>query len=175
MNDKNDDAREGFGDADEKPPKKKPFLEFDMKEGIELGETLEAGMGAIKGVLGGFLNMAQDLIGPEGMKNLEAARWLSHVAASLDDLANSLADDSLVPVGKAGELECFIERVDDELEGSKFATQTASFKSRLREAAAIANEWDSNAPDETRNRQLEQLNNSVGFFRAAAAINEHDD
>jgi hypothetical protein len=169
----NNNADRENGSAGEKP--KKPFLEFDMKEGVELGETLEAGLGAIKGVLGGFFNMAQELLGPEGMKNLEAARWLAHVAASLDDLATSLADDSLVPVGKAGELTCFLERVDDELDGSKFATQAASIEARLKEAAAIANDWDRAAPAESRNVQLERINNSVGYLRAAAAVNDKDE
>lgn len=159
--------------SDDSQNKQKQEVNFQFDgDGVKLdgdvGEAIGKGVDALKSLIGGFAQMAQDMIGPEGMKTLQAAQWLSQVAASIQQTADGLRDSDKVPLGKSGEIACFLERLEAELQGSKFETQQPSFRTRLETCSEIV-ERTAESDHAASSSDLKQLNDAVGYFHAAAA------
>lgn len=72
--------------------KEKSDQEFNFSFDGDVGDALGQGMDALKSVLGGIVDAVQDAIGPEGMRNLEAAQWLTQVATWLESVATGLRE-----------------------------------------------------------------------------------
>ena len=133
----------------------------------DVGEALEKGMDALKSVFGGIVDMVQDTIGPDGMKNLGAAQWLTQVASSLEEAATGLRDGA-VPSGKAGEISCFVDRLEDELKGSKFESQMSTLRDRLQKALQ-AIERVSGTESPISSGDVDMVADAAGYFTAAAS------
>jgi len=135
----------------------------------DVGEAVGQGMEALKMVLGGIVDMAQGLVGPEGMRGFEAGQWLAQVGASIEEIATALREQETVPAGKGGEITCFLERIDAELKGSKFESQTPAFRQRLEEISQLLERAGAEETSRPTAGDLQQLTNSAGYFRAAAS------
>jgi hypothetical protein len=141
----------------------KKTVEFKFDGNV--GNSLQAGFGALQQVFEGFAKMAQNAIGPELVKNLQAGGWLGSVADTLDAIAAS--NGSGVPGAQAGELACYIERLESELTGSKFAPQLGSFRNRL-ESAAAATERAMQSGGGISREDAQIVAAAAGYFRASA-------
>ena len=129
----------------------------------DVGDALEKGMDALKSVFGGIVDMVQDTIGPDGMKNLGAGQWLTQVSTSLEEAAKSLRDGA-VSAGKAGELSCFLDRIEEELTGSKFESQLPSMLQKLQTALTVVQSGDSSDL-----AGIDAVADAAGYFSAAAS------
>lgn len=134
--------------------------EFPADE--QFGKALEAGLGAIQQVFSGFAKVARDLAGSEIMKNFQAAAWLASVADSLESVVSGTSITGTL----VGELNCYQERMAEELAGSKFAS-IDSFRERLDAAVAILQRaMQSREPVSDGDAQA--VATAAGYFRAAA-------
>lgn len=97
---------------------------------IKAGGGLEGAMAALQKVFEGVAAAAKKAIGPERLRNHEAAEWLGRVAACLAETAAALRDTTHAQ-GKAGELAFYSEQLDAEIKGSKFEAQHAALRRRL--------------------------------------------
>lgn len=152
---------------DESNAKQEQKFNFSFKG--EPGDALGQGMDALKSVLGGFVNMVKEAIGPEGLRNLEASQWLTQAAACMTEVATGLRERGAVPTGKAGELTCFRERVDAEIRGSKFESQLPSLRQRLDDALQFIEQRSGSEGSAVSERDINRLSDSAGYFNAAAA------
>jgi len=160
-----DDAKK---DTDQGPDDKpQPEVTFSVDGNV--GEAVGQGMEALKMVLGGVVNMAQELVGPEGMRNFEASQWLAQVGASIEEIATAFREQETVPAGKGGEITCFLERIDTELKGSKFESQIPAFRRRLEEISQLLDRAGAEETARPTAGDLERLTDSAGYFRAAAS------
>lgn len=130
-----------------------------------LGNSLQSGLGALQQVFEGFAKMAQNAVGPDLVKNLQAGSWLGNVADCLDAIATS--NGSGVPGNQVGELACYSERLDAELTTSRFASQIPSFKLRL-EAATAVTERAMQSGGEISREDARTVAAAAGYFRASA-------
>ena len=112
-------------------PNGEPEAEQSPEAKMPIGDGLQAGLGAIQQVFEGIVNAAKNAIGPEVLRNLQAAGWLKQVAECLDALAAGLRATAEYPPEKAGELACHVERLEVEVKESKFEVQLTSFRQRL--------------------------------------------
>jgi len=161
MDDAKKDSDQGYDKTQQ------PEVTFSVDGNV--GEAVGQGMDALKMVLGGIVNMAQELVGPEGMRNFEASQWLAQAGASIEEVANGIREQGAAPAGKGGEITCFLERVDAELKGSKFESQIPSFRQRLNDTLQFierTGDTESSAPDA---QDINRLADSAGYFHAAAA------
>lgn len=137
---------EAAGSGEKPPPKEMDFA-----------GALDKGMAALQNAFEGIVNAAKKAIGPELLRNAEAAAWLGGVATCLEATA---AAPTTALAGKSGELACHLERLDAELNGSKFEGQKASFRQRLEAVvAAIGSGGAASA----------KAQEAAGYFRAAAS------
>ena len=145
------------------PANPKPELKFSFEK--DLGGALQGGMEAIKKLFEGFATMAQGLVGPEAVRNFEAGQWLERVAICLDETAALLREASQVTPEKTGELTCFLERVEEELKGSKFASQQSALHQRLQNIHDQISTPGDSVPFRV---QATQVAEAAGYFHAAA-------
>lgn len=136
-------------------------VEFRFDE--QFKGSLESGLGALQQVFAGFAKMAQNVAGTEVVRNLTAGTWLGSVADCLEAIASS----GTVSGAQAGELACHVERLSEELAGSKFAGQAASISSRLNAAVAVI-ESASKSDGRIAAADLQSVATTAGYFRAAA-------
>lgn len=160
----NDTTHESPDESNAKPEQK-----FNFSFNGEAGDALGQGMDALKSVLGGFVNMVKEAIGPEGIRNLEASQWLTHAASCMSEVATGLRELGAVPAGKAGELTCFRERVDAEIRGSKFESQLPSLRQRLDDALQFIEQRSGSEGSAVSEQDINRLSDSAGYFNAAAA------
>ncbi len=152
---------ETLGTEQNNIPEKTVEFKFDGK----LGDSFQAGMGALQQVFEGFAKMAQNAVGPEMVKNLQAGGWLGSVADCLDVIAASTG--SGVPGSQVGELECYVEQLESELTGTRFAPQIGSFRNRLDSVSTItARALQSGGGISREDGQI--LAAAAGYFRASA-------
>lgn len=130
-----------------------------------LGNSLQSGLGALQQVFEGFAKMAQNAVGPDLVKSLQAGSWLGNVADCLDAIATS--NGTGVPGNQVGELACYSERLDAELATSRFASQIPSFKLRL-EAATSVTERAMQSGGEISREDARTVAAAAGYFRASA-------
>ncbi len=83
---------------------KKSGQAFNVSFDGDVRDAVGQGVDALKSVLGGFVNAVKEAIGPEGIRNLEASRWLAQAAICLEAVAMGLRVHGKIPPGKAGEL-----------------------------------------------------------------------
>lgn len=129
----------------------------------QFGKSFEAGLGALQQVFAGFIKMAQDTVGPELIRNIQAASWLSSVAECLDVIANA----GQITNHQAGEIDSFVERCQSELNSSRFASQIPSFQSRLSAVAALAARTAGPA-EKLSAEDIRSVASAAGYFRASA-------
>lgn len=129
----------------------------------QFGKSFEAGLGALQQVFAGFVKMAQDAVGPELIRNIQAASWLSAVAECLDAITNA----GQITNHQAGEIDSFVERCQAELNGSRFASQIPSFQSRLGAVAAVAART-AGTDEKLIAEDIRILASAAGYFRASA-------
>ncbi|MCP4787317.1 MAG: hypothetical protein GY903_14010 [Fuerstiella sp.] len=161
MSDKGGNA----GDQSETDPEQEINFSFEG----DVGDALGKGMDALKSVLGGFAGMVQDAIGPEGMRNLEASQWLTQVASCMEEVAAGLRDSGAVPAGKAGEVSCFLDRIEEETKGSKFESQLSSLRQKLEDASQTIQRASGSGSAAVSEQDISGLTDSAGYFNAAAA------
>lgn len=154
--------------SDEKRNQQDGEVKFSF-DADDVGQAFGKGMDALKQVMGGFVEMAKEMVGPEMMRNLEASQWLSQVANSLEEAADGLRESGSAPPGKSGEISCFIERLDAETQGSKFESQRESFLSHLDGAHQLVKQLTTAETDVEHAGKIRQLEDAAGYFRAAAA------
>ena len=135
-------------------------FEFDPKT----GDGLQKGMEALQQVFGGFVKSIKDAIGPEMMRNLEAAQWLGQLAECLEQIATGLKESGEVPSESAGQLEFFVDQWDSALQGSKLESNQESLRKRLESAQQAIVQT---TPD-TASRQAAVIAQAAGYFHAAA-------
>ncbi len=153
------------GDESKKDSEQEINISFDG----DVGDALGKGMEALKTVLGGFAGMVQDAIGPEGIRNLEASQWLTQVASCMDEIAAGLRDNGVVPSGKAGEVACFLDRIEEETKGSKFESQLASLRQKLEDVSNTIKRASGSDSAAVSEQDINGLADSAGYFNAAAA------
>lgn len=149
--------------------KKTSAQEFNFSFDGDAGDALGQGMEALKSVLGGIVGAVKEAIGPEGIRNLEASQWLTQAASCLEAVATGLREQGKVPAGKAGELTCFLERVRDEVKGSKFESQLSSLRQRLEDALQLVERSGGAEGSAVSEQDINRLSDSAGYFNAAAA------
>ena len=116
---------------------------------------------AMKKLFEGFATVAKQAIGPELLRNLEAASWLGRVATCLDETGASLNQPPTVVAGKSGELACYLEQLDAEVKGSRFESQEDALRHRIEGVVqAIIGKSQTDA-----SRTVAE---AAGYFRAAA-------
>ena len=142
-----------------------PFrIEIDPQSREKLQEGLEGGVNMIQSLFTGFVKSIQDAMGPDMLKNLSAGQWLVQVATSLEEVCEAWRAGQPTPSGKSGELACYIERLDEEIQGSRVANQLAALRERLSNAIAAV---DQASPDAQPN-SLRLLSDTVGYIQATA-------
>jgi len=160
-----DDAQENKKDQDQ-PTSPEPEVTFSFDSNV--GDAIQGGMDALKMVMEGVVSAAQEMVGPEGMRNLEASQWLAQVATTVEEIATGLEQKAPL-AGKAGEIACFLEQVESEVKGSKFQAQLPSFRQRLEEVTQLLDRPGGEGSSPPTADELKQLNDSAGYFRAAAS------
>lgn len=135
-------------------------FEFDSKT----GDGLQKGMEALQQVFGGFVKSIKDAMGPEVIRNLEAAQWLGQLAECLEQIATGLKASGEVPSESAGQLEFLADQWDGALVGSKLESNQESLRKRLESAQQAILQT---TPD-TASRQAELIAQTAGYFQAAA-------
>lgn len=139
-------------------------IDIDPKIGEKFQEGLQSGVDVIQGLFSGFVKSIQDAMGPDMVKNMSAGQWLLQVAASLDEINDAWRAGHSTPTGKSGELACYIERLEEEIQGSRVANQLATLRERLRNAIAAL---DHASPD-SQSSSLRMLSDTVGYIQATA-------
>ena len=134
-------------------------FQIDPKIGESLQGGLQGGFEAIGQLLTGFVQSIKDAVGPELMRNLSAGQWLATVAASLEEIASAWQVGQPTPSGKSGELACFLERLAEEVQGSRVEGQEAALRERLAQALAMIESDQSDA---------RIVSKAAGYFQAAA-------
>ena len=129
----------------------------------QFGKSFEAGLGALQQVFAGFVKMAQNAVGPELVRNIQAASWLGSVAECLDAVANA----GQLTNHQVGEIDSFLERCQAELNDSRFASQIPSFQSRLSAVAALAARTAGPA-EKLSAEDIRSVASAAGYFRASA-------
>jgi hypothetical protein len=129
----------------------------------QFGKSFEAGLGALQQVFAGFVKMAQNAVGPELVRNIQAASWLGSVAECLDAITNARQ----ITNHQAGEIDSFVERCQAELNGSRFASQIPSFLSRLSAVAAVAART-AGTDEKLSAEEIRSFASAAGYFRASA-------
>ena len=127
---------------------------------VDLGKALEGGMAALQKVFEGIATAAKKAIGPDVLRNFEAAAWIGRVAGCLEETTVALKDAPANVAGKSGELACYLEQLETEIRGSKFVNQQASLRQRLDGVVqALAGD-----PSGAAQKAAE----AAGYFRASA-------
>ncbi len=112
-------------------------IDIDPKIGEKLQEGLHSGVDVIQGLFSGFVKSIQDAMGPDMLKNLSAGQWLLQVAASLEEICDAWRSGQPTPAGKAGELACYVERLEEEIQGSRVANQLVPLRERLQHGTLL--------------------------------------
>ena len=142
-----------------------PFrIEIDPQSREKLQEGLEGGVNMIQSLFTGFVKSIQDAMGPDMLKNLSAGQWLVQVAASLEEICDAWRAGQPTPAGKSGELACYIERLEEEIQGSRVANQLSALRERLSNAIAALD----HASPESQSSSLRSLSDTVGYIQATA-------
>lgn len=127
----------------------------------DFGKALETGLAAIQNLFDGIVTAAKKAVGPEMLRNFEAANWIGRVATCLEETAAAFRDAPTALAGKSGELACHLERLDAEVKASKFESQQSALRQRLDGVVqAIAAGPSAAASQKTAE--------AAGYFRAAA-------
>lgn len=139
-------------------PETDPVTPIPIDLDANLGKGIEGALTAIQKLFAGFATAAKNAVGPELVRNLEAAAWLNRVAACLDEVAN-LDGSPTAAAGKAGELACHVERLAAEVKGSKFEPQEPALRGRLDAVVKALGTGSAAAPVAAE---------AAGYLRAAA-------
>lgn len=138
--------------------------EFKIEFDSQSGDGLQKGMEALQQVFGGFVQSIKDAIGPEMIRNMEAAQWLDQLATCLEEIATGLRETGSVPPEAAGKLAFHVDGWDSSLKGSKLEARQAALRERLQTAEqAIQQVTQDNAE-----HQAALVGQAAGYFRAAA-------
>jgi hypothetical protein len=124
-------------------------------------DPLADGLGAVQKLFEGLVKSAQNAVGPELMRNASASGWLSQVATTIEAVAKSLRAGTAASPEATGELLLFSDRLDDELTGSKLASQADSLRQRLSRVVELASASPSAAA-------ATEVAITAGYFSAAA-------
>ena len=144
---------------------KKDFrIDIDPKVVEKMQEGLQGGVDMIQRLFTGFVKSLQDAMGPDMLKNISAGQWLQQVAVSLEEVCDAWRAGQPTPAGKSGELACFVERLEEEIQGSRVANQLAALRERLVKAIAALEQ----ASPESQSSSLRLLSETVGYFQATA-------
>jgi hypothetical protein len=138
--------------------------EFKIKFDSQAGDGLQKGLEALQQVFGGFVQSIKDAVGPEMMRNFEAAQWLGQLGDCLDQIATGLRDAGKVPPEAAGQLAFFVDQWDSGLRGSKLEPNRAALRTRLESAEQAIQQ----ATAENAAQQAAVVAQSAGYFHAAA-------
>jgi hypothetical protein len=139
-------------------------IDIDPKIGEKLQEGLQGGVDVIQSLFSGFVKSIQDAMGPDMLKNISAGQWLLQVAASIDEVCDAWRSGQPTPAGKSGELACYIERLEEEIQGSRVANQLAALRERLSNAIAALDQLS----PESQSSSLRLLSDTVGYIQATA-------
>lgn len=139
-------------------------IDIDPKVGEKIQEGLQGGVDMIQSLFTGFVKSIQDAVGPEMLKNVSAGQWLLQVAASLNEVCDSWRAGQATLAGKSCELACYIERLEEEIQGSRVANQLAALQERLSNAIAALDQ----ASPESQSSSLRLLSDTVGYIQATA-------
>jgi hypothetical protein len=133
--------------------------EFKIDIDPKLGQSLQGGVDAIQQLFAGFVNTIKESVGPDMLKNLSTAAWLTQVADSLEQIMTAQQAGEPIPESKSGEIACYLERLDAELKGSRVEGQSNSLRDRLVRVQTGLEQ-----------QQLDRraLGDAIGFFQAAA-------
>ena len=133
--------------------------EFKIDIDPKLGQSLQGGVDAIQQLFAGFVNTIKESVGPDMLKNLSTAAWLTQVADSLEQVNSAQQAGEPIPESKSGEIACYLERLDAELKGSRVEGQANSLRDRLARVQTGLEQ-----------QQLDRrtLGDAIGFFQAAA-------
>ena len=138
--------------------------EFKIKFDSQAGDGLQKGMEVLQQVIGGFVQSIKDAVGPEMMRNFEAAQWLEQLGDCLDQIAVGLRDSGKVPPEAAGQLAFYVDQWDGGLRGSKLEPNQAALRKRLESAEAAIQQ----ATSENAAQQAAVVAQAAGYFHAAA-------
>jgi hypothetical protein len=139
-------------------------IDIDPKVGEKIQEGLQGGVDMIQSLFTGFVKSIQDAMGPDMLKNVSAGQWLLQVASSLDEVCDAWRVGQPTPAGKTGELACYVERLEEEIQGSRVANQLTALRDRLNSAIAALDQ----ASPESQSSSLRLLSDTVGYIQATA-------
>ena len=149
-----------FDNVDSRSKNKSEFkIEIDPKIGEAFQGGLQGGVDALGQLFTGLMKSITNAVGPELVRNVSASQWLEQVATSLDEVAAAWRSDQATPVGKSGELTCYLDRIAEEVAGSRVESQLAALRDRLTQVLALV---------DNEQRDLKIVTNVAGYFHASA-------
>ena len=141
---------------------KKIDIKLDLNK-EDFGESLENGFDALGKVFGGIVGAIKDAVGPEMIKLLGTAKFLSQVAECLETISKSLSTDNTIPDESVGQLSFLQGQLDTSLDGTKLEAQKSGFQEHLEKSQQALEDAaaDPQAAAKT-------LAHAAGYFKAAA-------
>lgn len=136
-------------------------LNFDFDPNV--GDGLKNGLNALGQVFGGLVTAIKDAVGPEMLKNLEAAGWMGQVAKCLETISTELNQNGSVPADAVGQLSYFSEQFSEAIAGSMLESQSDALKARLQTAQTAID-----AAGEDPVAAAAAIAKVAGYFKAAA-------
>ena len=109
-------------------------IDLNLDIDPNLGDGLQNGLNALGQVFGGLVDAIKDVVGPETLKNMEAAGWLGQVAECLDTISAGLKQDGNVPADAVGQFSYFSEQFPAAIADSTLESQSDALQARLQMA-----------------------------------------